>query len=583
MGAARPVRRRACRATPMPHARRQAPRHPQRWGRLLALGLALVLVAGLVPWARAGDGADSGVPDSSEPLGNGVFDADMLEAQTLPRALAPTTPEAPSGADGTRTDTVVSAQGGEVTDSEGPPPGGEEQPLTPAPLVVAGHDPAEPRQAGQPPGDQQRAAATGGSGDQGEQAAVRQGEPEQAGRDEEGDDDPTVCAGGCSTEPPAPGDTTVPAASGSLGGAGRALARWLRSLGETFGLKQPQATQEPAQQQPEEPPQATQPRQEPQLTIDDFWYDFATRHLSPSDIAREIYWVEEGLRQGQHRLRTQREIAEGEWRMYLLTHYIESLQREPSAAPAEQSGQLNELMTRAVEANRQLVIESRASQERTPLNLIAWGLENINNQLNTVLGLQGSPGNEDEVERLINDAHLTLYQALDRIRQLEAQGLQGTESEKLAELASRAEEMRRLIEGENPMTMVEAPRSLATPPADGRTPQVPGPTGFPSQQDKHEELVTGAVGFPVPTDKDKLITQTPGRNATSAEAVGGGRLTSVNTELAPMSYVGGGLAVLLAAMLAVGCKGAPCSTMLRPAFRGFQGVPGQVVPGHLQG
>jgi hypothetical protein len=199
MGAVRPVRGRSCRATPVPHARRQAPRRPQQRGRLLALGLALVLVAVLVPGVRADAGADSGMPDSSEPLGNGVFDADMLEAQTLPRALAPTTPESPSGADGTRTDTVVSAQGGEIPDSEGPPPGGEEQPLTPAPLVVAGHDPAEPRQEGQPPGDQQRAAATGGSGDQGDPAAVRQGEPEHAGRDEEDDDDPTVCAGGCAT------------------------------------------------------------------------------------------------------------------------------------------------------------------------------------------------------------------------------------------------------------------------------------------------------------------------------------------------------------------------------------------------
>jgi hypothetical protein len=53
MGATQPARGRPRPATPLPRTHQQPPRRPRRWGRLLAAGLALVLVAWLMPRALA--------------------------------------------------------------------------------------------------------------------------------------------------------------------------------------------------------------------------------------------------------------------------------------------------------------------------------------------------------------------------------------------------------------------------------------------------------------------------------------------------------------------------------------------------
>src|SRR4029450_11245038 len=59
MGTAHPARSRPRPATPVLCARRQEPRRPRRGGRLRAGGVTVVLVAALVPSARAdGDGDD---------------------------------------------------------------------------------------------------------------------------------------------------------------------------------------------------------------------------------------------------------------------------------------------------------------------------------------------------------------------------------------------------------------------------------------------------------------------------------------------------------------------------------------------
>jgi hypothetical protein len=63
--------------------------------------------------------------------------------------------------------------------------------------------------------------------------------------------------------------------------------------------------------------------------------------------------------------------------------------------------------------------------------------------------------------------------------------------------------------------------------------------------------------------------------ASSPQATSSGAWAAVTTKWAPA-----GLVVALAALLAVGCKGVPCSNLLRPAL---PGVPVTPVPGHLQG
>jgi hypothetical protein len=59
MGAARPPRSRAQASPTRTCPRRQHPRRPRRWGRLLAVALSLVLIAAVVPRALADDGNDT--------------------------------------------------------------------------------------------------------------------------------------------------------------------------------------------------------------------------------------------------------------------------------------------------------------------------------------------------------------------------------------------------------------------------------------------------------------------------------------------------------------------------------------------
>jgi hypothetical protein len=87
------------------------------------------------------------------------------------------------------------------------------------------------------------------------------------------------------------------------------------------------------------------------------------------------------------------------------------------------------------------------------------------------------------------------------------------------------------------------------------------------------ELDTANPGLVPP----KVDDTNPPYTATPAQAVSSGRLAAV-TKWAPT-----GLAVALAALLALYCPGTCSLPTLRLALRGFQGVPGQVVPGHLEG
>src|SRR4029453_7648431 len=154
MSAAQPHRARPRPATPVPCARRQPTRRPRQWSRLLAPGLALVLVAALMPGAPAeGEGGDGGgVPISAETLGDETS-LQTSEADTMAERLEDQTPAAaPKGADGSG-DGIVLADGGEATGRGGLPLERPQQDSVPP--VVAEH-----RQERQPPGVQQSEVGT---------------------------------------------------------------------------------------------------------------------------------------------------------------------------------------------------------------------------------------------------------------------------------------------------------------------------------------------------------------------------------------------------------------------------------------
>jgi hypothetical protein len=174
MGAAQPAHDRPRPAAPVPRARRQPPRRPRRRGRLLAAGLALVLVAALVPQALA-DPDDGGMP-SSESFEAGTFQA----------------PEAVDTGGDENSVPVAPAQDREVADAGDLPTGGEEQPRQdPAPPVVAELRPEDQQRDGQPdlavtdaPGA--TGQGPGGGGDQNAAATGGVGEGQRAGHGEAG-------------------------------------------------------------------------------------------------------------------------------------------------------------------------------------------------------------------------------------------------------------------------------------------------------------------------------------------------------------------------------------------------------------
>jgi hypothetical protein len=142
-------------------------RRQQRWGRLLAVGLTLILVATVVPGARADTDDGGGMPSSWEPVGDEALNAQTFEAEALAKSFEDQTPVTLEGDGDARTDTVESLQDSQVTGSGDLPTGGEEQPRqSPPPLVVA-----ERRLSGQPPSGQQREADTGDPLDQAGQEA----------------------------------------------------------------------------------------------------------------------------------------------------------------------------------------------------------------------------------------------------------------------------------------------------------------------------------------------------------------------------------------------------------------------------
>jgi hypothetical protein len=128
----------------------------------------------------------------------------------------------------------------------------------------------------------------------------------------------------------------------------------------------------------------------------------------------------------------------------------------------------------------------------------------------------------------------------------------------------------------------------ALPPSAGKPPTGPVP-GF--QPASPQDLNPSSPGLRPPKVNtrvpgygavDPLPNRTHQRSGEQSQAASSSPAASSAWEALSTKWAPAGLAVALAALLAVGCKGAPCSNLLRPApaLRGFPVTP---VPGHLQG
>jgi hypothetical protein len=185
MGAAHPARGRPW------------PWRPQRWGRLLAAGLAVGLVAAVVPGAHADTyGGDSAMPISSEASETEGF----AEAFEVPEAVD-------IGGDA-NTVRVTPLQDGEDISTGDLAADELQQPQAPLAAAEAG-----------PEHLQQDDGATGGQGAGAQEQAGQAGQDVQDVQDVQGGDPIACVGGGCSDAPPVLGAPFAAAVGDASGGA----------------------------------------------------------------------------------------------------------------------------------------------------------------------------------------------------------------------------------------------------------------------------------------------------------------------------------------------------------------------------
>src|SRR5262245_19225729 len=167
MGTAPPARGWPRPATPVLWARRQEPWRRWRWGRLLAAGVTVVLVAALVPSARAdGEGGDSTlgqvVPAGEESLAGFEPPAEesLAAAEPVERVAAPEVADTGSSGGGDPAASLLEQGGGGTpTRRLDAAPGGDAARQSPTPLAVA--DTPVDAQPGDQAQEQDREVVTG--------------------------------------------------------------------------------------------------------------------------------------------------------------------------------------------------------------------------------------------------------------------------------------------------------------------------------------------------------------------------------------------------------------------------------------
>jgi hypothetical protein len=259
--------------------------------------------------------------------------------------------------------------------------------------------------------------------------------------------------------------------------------------------------------------------------------------------------------------------------------------RSQADAETETPGRREDLTVRVLRASNVLGGERSAYVESTPMNRIASRVEASEGYLDAAEEYQDRESNEYAV--LLGQSQEELDRALNEITKLQLEQTEETpesDQRQLEGLTRRflaAQDRQQRLEGENPMGMVR-PDEVAPgqPTANGNQVAVPKPAGFGGNQPE----IPNQTVFTAPkrdTTSPGLIppvvdNTNPPYTATSAQAVGGGRLAAVSTELAPVGFVGVSLAVLLSLLTTVGCTGKCAAALLGPAVLGFRGVPGEL-------
>jgi hypothetical protein len=577
MATAHPAPGRPLPATPVARARRQPAPRPRQWGRPLTVGLALVLVAALVPGARADDGGDGGLPPAVGSVGDQGVQAEALQGEASANtfedqpAQGTTDPAANVSAD-----RIVLAESSEATGSGGLPP---ERPQQDPALSTA-----EQRQEGQPPNIQQSEADTDDPLREAEQLAQRFDTSQECAGD-----------GGCQEEPGIP---RVPLLRGDTRGG----------TGPTDPGGDPPADRQPPDLSRLTPQDRAAYSQERQQLQQQAAQRLADRHAALDD--RELARIQRDLdaldrRWARHaeetaaRAELERARAAGEAPLPPWDAFQERLERVeglyesqekaggPRLRPREVAEQFDMTVGQATTVLRTLRVRDRIEPHLQRLrdeNLPLTGIRLV--QIRHEVGADRSVFNR----------------AMRHPRQPRQESPESPQGGQSQMRAIGPEDVAGTSGGQ---LVTEQDKQLVTGPTGGHTGlseqeqqalnQVPGHPGLTEQEQRDLQTLPGTPltkrnprdlqlpGTPLtdeqPDAHTHLATATDGATSDQTTTTGRlARLAATATEWAPA-----GLAVLLAAMLTVGCKGAPCSSMLRPAFRGFQGAPGQVVPGHLQG
>jgi hypothetical protein len=533
MATAHPAPGRPRPATPVARARRQPAPRPRRWGRPLTVGLALVLVAALVPGAHAdsgSDGGDGGVPSAWDSAGDETFDQ-MVQAEA--RAVPERAADLPDNAG---TPEPVLTEGSEGTSINDRPPGGEEP----------------------------RGAVAGGVVSTDTQATAGKEQRDQDTQDESRRTAAGCADGSCQQEPPTDSPPT------NIRPPRNILAAVPQDPGDDQDGDEDEWDDD---EEPEQLPEASELHEMPPALIDQLivsiWLQLRLTAQLVQGIIDEPHDVDARAEDLRQRL-----VERINWIDTVLQPALEGTADAESVAAmrAEAEATLRRIDDElpVVSAMTGPLGEDAAQQSRFNRYLVS-----VDQEIDEAFEAE----DRSELEAILQD--IEGYIAMFRERQWHdhlvlAQGLRDKVQAALGDLG-RSPGQPPTGEGlQNPMSMPnDATRELVngnlehTPPKiDTRIP----PT--PANPPQDSNLVSGKLGHTPP----KIDTRIPPTPANPPQEASAWTWTAVMTDWVPK-----GLAAALAAMLVIGCKGAPCSNLLRPAFRGFPGAPGQGVPDHLQG
>jgi hypothetical protein len=443
----------------MTHPRRRPPRLPRR---PLAAGLALVLVAALVPRALADDSGPAAASGTGEPQTLDVTAQAQAMTETfqpdLHEAEAPAAPEATGAAGELGTDPAEPAQG---TGRGDRPTVEQEQQPTREPVVVAEHNPVRQEQ-----GDQHDATGTGGSGDPGEPPLAGRDQSGRAGQGQQADPDAGQgcgAGGSCSTELSGSGASTAAVAGGAAGGFRGAINAVINRV---RGALRGRSPQEPTE------------------------LELADRDLGAVE-------QEQAELDAEGRTHTVEEHIAARVRLEQAVRRLAPLRDRPDV----DSAQVGALSSRAAAALGRLSGERSYPDPVTRnsfLDTADWHLRKVQ----IAQGVRAASGRTPRPPELAEDA-FNLEEANAILRAVQQPGYGRPEDpDRLADLETSV----RVAEGKlrSELRTLYGNRMSVVGPGD-----VAGTPGGPSLKEQDKQLVDGAVGFPSPKGQDEQLVTGP--------------------------------------------------------------------------